>query len=311
MLQDVQIQPIIYYSSPYPVSVPQTSIQYLSNQIPMKSNFFPSSIIPSKSLGTQFIPQGFFNSSCQQFIPQDIRKTKATKIKQSETENTKEKYHKTSINETSSLRILVSKLETLIGKEFNYLSLCSQFSVKRRVLYDFIQIVEPLAIIDRKNNNLFVWNGISNFQTVIPTLLSNLQNETLSHSFVNIFSCSNDSSLVHITILLLKLFCYLNTKTLDLRSVAFLFTQGPTKFKTLIRKLYTVSTSLEVVGILSKTSKVSEVKLLVPELLIRNQNQNIGVQALINTTEELQQFEMFEQRRKEFNEYVEHSKICV
>ena len=114
------------------------------------------------------------------------------------------------------------------------------------------------------------------------------------------FDCSLNSSLQNIALNVVKLFFYLNQNTLDLRMVAKLFARGATKYKTMLRKLYTVAAGLELSQIIGKTNKVAEIKFL------HNLNDNspnlLDIMSMLNTNNNSTSDEEYRRRRSEFND---------
>ena len=127
----------------------------------------------------------------------------------------------------------------------------------------------------------------------------------------DIFSCYNDSGIKKVAFNLLSLFTYLQTNLLDLRVVGKLFTQGKNNYKTMLKKLYTVASTLECLEILSKTGKTAEVKLNVIELIPNSQQNFADINTLLNTKENIiktriikdhkEQFEVFMKKNNTYN----------
>jgi hypothetical protein len=113
------------------------------------------------------------------------------------------------------------------------------------------------------------------------------------------FNYSIDSSLPRISMGVVKLFFYLSVKSLDLRKIGKLFSQGKAKYKTMVRKLYTVATGLELAGIIQKTSVVSEIQLLIP-LHVTEIPCTMSISFFLNTRKDIDERTIIEQRRKEF-----------
>jgi hypothetical protein len=114
-----------------------------------------------------------------------------------------------------------------------------------------------------------------------------------------IFDCTTNSSIQYIGLSVIKLFLYLDTKFLDLRQVGKLFSNGKTKYKTMLRKLYTVASSLEIAGIISRTSSVAEIKLNF-SAKDKPERSPMNVMSLLNTESELMNGQLYEARRKAF-----------
>jgi hypothetical protein len=86
---------------------------------------------------------------------------------------------------------------------------------------------------------------------------------------------------------------------LDLRQVGKLFSHRKTKYKTMLRKLYTVASSLEIAGIISRTSSVAEIRLNLNAKAVPERSP-MNVMSLLNTESELLNGQLYEARRKAF-----------
>jgi hypothetical protein len=128
-----------------------------------------------------------------------------------------------------------------------------------------------------------------------------MESNTQATTLQGLFNYSADPSLPKISTAVVKLFFYLSTKSLDLRKVGKLFAQGNTKYKTMVRKLYTVAAGLELAGIVRKTDVVSEIRLNAP-LHLANTTGSMGLSFLLNSRKELENEVSYERRRKEFEE---------
>jgi hypothetical protein len=121
-----------------------------------------------------------------------------------------------------------------------------------------------------------------------------------THSLQEIFDCSRDSSLPHLATSLVKLHIYLGAKFLDLRKVSRLFCCGTIKYKTMLRKLYTVASILTLVAVHRRTTVASEVQLIYPLQPVVDSRLSLDV--MLNTQTELEEGQICERRRKEFEE---------
>jgi hypothetical protein len=112
-----------------------------------------------------------------------------------------------------------------------------------------------------------------------------------------------DPSLQRIGIALVKLFFFLGAKSLDVRKVAKLFAHGKTKYKTILRKLYTVVAALEIAGIIQRTAAVSSIELKAVVQRQRGGLNQLSVDELLNSPEEISMVQKYERRRKLLEEF--------
>jgi hypothetical protein len=178
-------------------------------------------------------------------------------------------------------------------------ALAHEFGIRRRGLYDFISICSVFGICKRISNNQVEWDGANRSLARINAIRSESQQESSESKIKEVFNYYLDASLQRIAVGLVKLFFYLRVKFLDLRQVSRLFAQRTTKYKTMLRKVYTVATSLEIVGIVKKTTVVSEIQLSVP-LDSEDSEKGLKVSSILNSKEQIELQKLGEKRRRDF-----------
>jgi hypothetical protein len=207
-------------------------------------------------------------------------------------------------NESLPLKNLITVLEKgSRDKQYNITFLCESNNVKRRALYDFIVIASAFHACYRKTNNEFEWRGLRVFQEAIPTMAKQFETECVSQSILTLFDCSNQPTLAKLAVSLIQLFAYLHENIIDIRQAAKLFAQKGAKYKTMLRKLYTVISCLEVADVVSRTNSSAEIKLLVPF----TQHKSIySIQNLIQTKDDssLSNDKIYETRRVQYKSIV-------
>jgi hypothetical protein len=144
-----------------------------------------------------------------------------------------------------------------------------------------------------------VWLAVSRCFQTVNSIRNEAQAEGTNSETKEIFHASADSSIQRIAVAMVKLFFYLHVKFLDLRKVSRLFTQENTKYKTILRKVYTIATGLEILGIVRKTSAVAEIQLNVP-LDSEAPSASFNLPSLLNTEEQVAQEQAYDRRRREF-----------
>lgn len=203
------------------------------------------------------------------------------------------------INEMLALKTMIHDISLQKAKIYNLNELCNRYGVKRRGFYDFLSIGTVFKICFRHTNDTFEWYGFEDTYKVLVQISQNVSKESQSKQIREYFDCSSNSSLQNLALNVVKLFFYLNTKFLDLRQVAKLFSQGTSKYKTMLRKLYTVAAGLELAEIIGKTNRVAEIKFLHP-IPCKTYADPTDIMSMLNTKEELDAASNFEGRRKVF-----------
>lgn len=209
---------------------------------------------------------------------------------------------KTAYNESLNLVSAIKEMNKNIGQAFDINLTCERFGIKRRMFFDFLSISSSFDIIQHRTNDIFIWNGSTLPPDVIKSFRAIMKDETTS--IEELFSCFDNSSIRKVSSNLILLFSYLQTNILDLRDVGKLFTQGKNNYKTMLKKLYTIASALECLGILSKTGRTAEVKLNVLEL-IPNAQQNIAdLNTLLNTKESAHQAIVIKNHQEQFQSFL-------
>jgi hypothetical protein len=145
-----------------------------------------------------------------------------------------------------------------------------------------------------------VWIAVSRCAPVVNSIRRDAQEAPPNSEIKEVFNAALDSSIQRIAVALVKLFFYLRVKFLDLRRVSRLLAQGTSKYKTMLRKVYTVATTLEILGIVKKTNVVAEIQLRIP-LDSETCDMTLKVASLLNTDDQVKQEMMYDRRRREFS----------
>jgi hypothetical protein len=203
------------------------------------------------------------------------------------------------MNESLILREIVQRLELGNHPLFSIDDLSRFYRIKRRGLYDLINICSGFGICRRAANGSIEWIGLRNSSNAVGAIRRQATDESTKGDLFARFDYSVDSSLSRISVAVIRLFFCLGAKTLDLRKVAKLFSQGKAKYKTMLRKLYTAASGLELSGLVRRTAVVSEIRLNSP---IQSQptSSQLCVSSILNTPEELATTIEAERLRREF-----------
>ncbi|OHT12227.1 hypothetical protein TRFO_18030 [Tritrichomonas foetus] len=213
----------------------------------------------------------------------------------------KAKTTKPLVNDSQNISVFVKFVES--NQHFNQpLSLskmCEKFNIKRRVLYDFISILFRFEICSKISSEHFFWFGLEKSKNAITALKKDVENKSDEELRADL-NCVAEPSLPHIAVAIIQLFFYLNVKLIDLRQACCFLAVDQKKYKTLLRKLYTVSARLEVAKIIEKTTNIAEVRLInFPE----TPNKILSIEQMMNTNEELKAESIYSARRKEYENF--------
>jgi hypothetical protein len=144
------------------------------------------------------------------------------------------------------------------------------------------------------------WFGLGHALRAIEFIRRRSLEESPTRTLHSLFDCSTNPSLPGIAEAIIRLFFILDVRFLDIKKLAALFSQGELKYKTVLRKVYTVANCLELAGIVTRTFAVSEIKLNV-SLQIGTKSE-FDVPSILNSQEELRRAALAERRRKEYEQ---------
>ena len=206
----------------------------------------------------------------------------------------KEKIKKTTITETINMKDCVDELEKCVGMRLKLNYFCKKFDIKRRVMFDFLSVMDTLNICTRFSNEEFTWNGVRLDKTFISNLKKSVKAD--NRDIRNVFQCSDKLGLSAVCYNLIALFLYLNVNVLDLRKVAKLLAPHGPSYRTMLRKLYTISSSLEKVNFISRNGKPAEI--ILSDIFFKSPLDTTQISSLLNNTSNDE--ETYIKRREEY-----------
>lgn len=159
-----------------------------------------------------------------------------------------------------AVKFFIEYQEQRIGQATSITVITEKFRIKRRRLYDVLNVFESLGVCHKPGVDIFIWHGLSNLKKILMTKY----NEIAGSSKADIMSLQpSDHSIgiQNLTVALLLVFLITDMITIDLRAVAYIFAGGSAKFRMILCKLYQVVDILSTVGVIFRTQSVSVVKL--------------------------------------------------
>jgi hypothetical protein len=202
--------------------------------------------------------------------------------------------------ESAILKRILDYLESHLGVPVAVDDLARLHGLKRRCVHECVAVCSVFGICKKNPSGSVQWYGRQQATVSISRLRDEVIHEGQTQPLQKIFDCSRDPSLPRIATSLVKLHIYLGTKFLDLRKVSRLFCSKTIKYKTMLRKLYTVASILVLVAVHRRTTAASEVQLTYPLRPIIDSS--LGLEIMLNTKTELEEEQTCERRRKEFEE---------
>jgi hypothetical protein len=179
--------------------------------------------------------------------------------------------------------------------------LTQEFGLKRRPFYEFLTICCTFGISHRASTNSVQWHGIDQSARVIGTIRRTARESGADDQLKDILTSSVGPSVSEISLAVVRLFFLLRVQSLDIRKVSRVLAQRKAKYRTILRKVYTVACGLELARIVKKTNIASEIQLQVP-LDWNSERPQMGLMAILNTKDEMEEEEKWARRRQAFED---------
>jgi hypothetical protein len=203
------------------------------------------------------------------------------------------------MNDSATIQRIFHELERAPMTVRSIDELAHAHGIRRRAVYDFVSICSVFGMCKRTPNNHVEWHGVDRWAAKVNAIRTEAEQEPGGGDIRALFNYHLDASLQHVACGLVKLFFFLRVKFLDLRQVSRLFAQRNTKYKTMLRKVYTVASGLEIAGIVRKTRAVSEIQLNV-SLDSEISETGLNISSILNSRQQIEQQKLGERRRREF-----------
>lgn len=163
-----------------------------------------------------------------------------------------------------SIQMLINELENSINRVQTIPLLTQRFNIKRRRLYDLINVFSSIGCCKKSGFDHLVWYGKSQLPVQLEKLKKSRHIDDPSYSLEQLFPVTDCIGISNLTVCFLLLFFALKTNCLDLRFVSNLFSRQTSRYKTTKCKLYQISYIFGAVGITNRTNQVCEVILNPP-----------------------------------------------
>jgi hypothetical protein len=164
----------------------------------------------------------------------------------------------------SAIQGLVADLEKRTNQNCSITQLYTAHHIKRRRLYDIVNVFTGIGCATRSGSEALVWHGRDK---ILPELLrakTNLGVHDPSKTLENLFPADSCVGLSALTVAFLLLFAALQVEVIDLRKASAFFARERTKYKTTQCKLYQIALILGALEITQRHKNVSEIKLTAP-----------------------------------------------
>jgi hypothetical protein len=185
----------------------------------------------------------------------------------------------------TTIQTMVADLDRVPNRAHEIPSIYQKYQVKRRRLYDVVNVFLALGCATRGGVDELVWHGRSRIFAELREEKARLGIENYAIPLSQIFQPDSGLSLTWLTSAFLLLFSAVQVEILDLRKVSAFFSKESGRYKSTLCKLYQIALILGALGITERTENPCEVKILEPfaQLLLGNDRGNpLSIAKLLN-----------------------------
>lgn len=162
----------------------------------------------------------------------------------------------------NSIRNLVVHFESSKELEHGITDLAKRFGIKRRRLYDIINVFEAIEFCEKSDLDKVRWHGRQNIMAFIQKIATDPELYNTTKSVCELFPVSCSVGISSLALSFLRMFYALGTSQIDIRDIAKFLSRGTTRYKSTLCKLYQISYILGSIDILVRnTNQACEVTL--------------------------------------------------
>ena len=158
-----------------------------------------------------------------------------------------------------SIRAFVECLEQVPEHTRPITLLSNRFGIKRRRLYDVINVFESVGACRKSGLDTVKWLGLDNMKETLKVLRKERHIDDPTIPLEQLFPAPCCVGISNLTTSFLLLFGAIKTNRVDLRFVSQFFSHGTARYKTTLCKLYQICYILGAIGVTKRTAQVCEV----------------------------------------------------
>jgi hypothetical protein len=167
---------------------------------------------------------------------------------------------------SNSVQALVTNLENDANRVHAVAQFGRKFQVKRRRLYDVINVLTAIGCATRNGASEITWHGMTNSLEHLKQASAEMEIQNLDKSLCDLFPSDHCVGLPSLTLSFILLFSAMRVDKLDLREVSCFFSRSTVRYKSTLCKLYQIALILSAIGLIARTTRVCEVKIQPPFL---------------------------------------------
>ena len=159
----------------------------------------------------------------------------------------------------TSILQLVSEFETNPENSKAITVLCTRYNIKRRRLYDVINVFASVGCCQKSSLDQIYWKGTDKILPELKKLRQERQIDDPTKTLDDLFPLNSCIGISNLTICFLLMFYALKSNKIDIRFVAQFLSRDTGRYKTTLCKLYQISYILNTINITTRSEQVCEV----------------------------------------------------
>jgi hypothetical protein len=202
----------------------------------------------------------------------------------------------------NAIHAIVNDLEKDPPRTHSVVHLHRRHQIKRRRLYDVINVFTAVGCATRLGSEEIIWHGRSRIYSELSRAKETTRVDS-SLSLAELFPSDSCVSLSSLTVSFVLLYAALRVEVLDLRKVSAFFSRQVGRYKTTLCKLYQIALILGALEVTERHCNVCEIKLrqAFTQLLYDAPDANpLSIPNLLNKHGEQK---VYEDRRAEFAKF--------
>jgi hypothetical protein len=204
----------------------------------------------------------------------------------------------------NAINAIVSDLDKQSPSTHSISQLHSRHQIKRRRLYDVLNVFTAVGCATRPDSEAIVWQGRNRIFPELTRAKIAARIDSPQLSLALLFPPDNCVSLSSLTVSFVLLFAAIRVEVLDVRRVSSFFSRDIGRYKTTLCKLYQIALILGALDVTERHCNVCEIKIVPPytQLLAGQQEDNpLSIPNLLNHPDEKT---FIEERRAEFEKFL-------
>ena len=159
----------------------------------------------------------------------------------------------------TSIIQLVREFETNPENSKAITLLSTRFNIKRRRLYDVINVFSSIGCCQKSSLDQIFWKGTDKILPELTRLRIEKKIDDPNKTLADLFPLNSCIGISNLTICFLLMFYALKSNKVDIRFVGQFLSRETGRYKTTLCKLYQISYILSTIGVTTRSEQVCEV----------------------------------------------------